>query len=222
MHQLTHAFIPSPRWWHRPVARLLWLANSDAGRWDDADRYGFYRLKSRFLQTHAQEDGVDWQELKHHCWSCDGTGTWGYWRDGGGDWCWKCNGTGVHAVWYVRLQRYRLDRYTFHVPGERLTRADYEARIPVGGGAVVLVGKLPHTHIGRRAVASYWLLCLLFDRRQSWRLIRSVLADIESHIRRWLPRRCYDCGRVLWTPRVVAARGQGLAWCKNCAAKIPF
>ena len=137
-------FDPPAKRWHVAIARLLWLANSDAGRWDDFDRYGFYRLKERVLKQHATEDGIDWQEIKHHCYACDGTGTWGHWRRDGGDFCYTCNGTGVYRQFYVRLHRYRLGQSVFHVPGDRFDRAEFEAMIPPGIEVVVIPGKILH------------------------------------------------------------------------------
>jgi len=113
-------FDPPARKWHQPIARLLWLANCEAGNWPDPDKYAFYRLKHRLLQRHATEDGVDWQEITHHCYACDGTGTWGHWRRDGGGFCYKCNGTGVYRKFYIRLQKYRLAGRVFHLPGDRL------------------------------------------------------------------------------------------------------
>ncbi len=223
--QLQFSFMPRRRWWHSYLGRLLWLANSDAGQWDDAEKYGFYRLKSRLLQAHAIEDGVDWQEIVHTCWSCDGTGIWGHWRDDGGDCCYKCNGTGVYSRWYIRLHRYRVSTYVFHVPGARLPKDEFRALIPPA--AVVFRGKLRHTHVGRRAVLAYWVLCLLFDRRQLRQLLGRWLYQVRARIAMRMPCRCFDCRRVLWTPKAVQARGRdacgkNLAWCRDCAEKVSF
>jgi hypothetical protein len=215
-------FDPPTRKWHQPIARLLWLANCEAGTWQDHDKYGFYRLKTRLLEQHATEDGVDWQEITHHCNACDGTGTWGHWRRDGGDFCYKCNGTGVYRRFYVRLQRYRFGGHVFHIPGGRLDRTEFEALIPEGGGATVLKGKILHSKTGRKAAWAYATLLLAFDQKAFLQLTKRKTHSVLRSIRRRLPTRCHNCGKILWTPGMVAGRGQGTAWCKTCSDDIPF
>ena len=217
--QMTLPFVAQPKWWHQPIARLLWLANCDAKSWADHRRYPFYRLKQQILERHGVEGHVHWQEIKHKCWSCGGTGNWGHWRDDGGDWCYKCNGTGVHRKFYVRLQTYKFGRYEFHVPGERFDEIPDDA-------AIVITGVIEHTKQGRKAVWAYAALMAMFE---PCRLMREAMEGVSSWCRRvtrslrW--RRCCECNKIVWPWRSPydSSYGGGHVWCsKECREEVPF
>ena len=223
MPQKTLEFIPQPRWWHRPVSYLLWLANSDAPDWR-ANRLPFYALKSRLLEKHAEPDSCDWQRIIHECWSCFGTGLYTHYS-GNQDTCHKCRGSGEYRRSYIRLYRWKFGGRVFHVPGQRQGfRPDY---VDIND---VIPGRIHHQRQGWRAVLAYWILLALFDRKQlRWtcrRSTKNVFVWIHRKVAMQLPTRCCECGRWMIRKHASAVltghRGTIGVLCAGCNKGVPF
>ena len=219
--------------WTRFLARVLRIANANPPGGDA--RYWFYRIKEQILERHGVQHGHDWQRITHHCNRCDGTGTWGYWRDDGGSWCWKCDGSGAYRRFFVRLERWHLADSVFHRPAEHVDS------LP-DGERCNIEGKIQHKGVkdANSIEACLWL-ALMFDQRRWWWLIRAphisprwswfswrtcavrpmlavnrLMCDVRECRRwvwRWMPRRCPGCQCFH-----VAAT----LHCNRCESEIPF
>lgn len=179
------------------IGRLLHVANSYPGC---IDKRRFYAMKDRILSRFGIEDGFDIQHIEgKQCWSCDGTG--GLWEPGG---CWRClDGWYKRPVW-VTLQRYKLGRYTFHLPRER----SYEKPEP---DVTRITGYVEHPDYGYdKPRWATILLGLVFDRELANEGIRDVMRRLR--LVRVMSRRCLECRRHLWSTK---------RWrCRSCQAMI--
>ena len=153
------AFMPQPKWWHRSVSWLLWLANSDAQNWRQ-HRFAFYSLKDQILEDHAVEDGLDWQRFEKDCWGCYGTGYYTHYS-GDKDICHRCYGSGVYATYYVKLHRLRFGGRVFHRPGESQNHA------PETDDREVIAGRIRHKRKGWPSVVAFAVLLVMFNRATS-------------------------------------------------------
>lgn len=214
----------------RPLAYLLWLANSNP---PTCGRREFYAVKDRILRRWGRRDperSHDWQYLERECWTCEGTGRY----EDTGRMCRKCGGTGVYEAVWVKLERWRLGRYSFHRPVDRRHSRPEEP-------CVILKGRIPHADTGLAgAEAGLWLM-LAFAPRQWWRqmlgschcypkawpLLRLQWAIFGVRSRLRLPRRstCYGCARRHGWLR----RRPSYSYCPACVARreaepadIPF
>lgn len=175
------------------LAYLLHVANSSP-----TDSEGFYPMKARILQRWGRPDGYDVQELAGQpCWGCDGRGTFYHTYSGDPDECRRCYGTGWwRAPRFGRLHRYRLGRYTFHLPGESqygVFRVPADDR-PRGR----IVGYVDHRSYSFNArMRCAFLLALVFDRRFAAQLLRTSCNRIR--IVQLLSRRCIDCQGMAWS-----------------------
>lgn len=181
-------FMPQPRWWHRYVSWLLYLANSDAPTWKNY-RYAFYGLKDLILNSRAIECGVDWQRFTKPCWSCDGTGYFTHWS-GDKELCNRCYASGVYSVYYVKLYRLSFGGRVFHKPGDSQNeKPDNDVEI--------IDGRIKHRRQGWRAVLAFVVLLAVFDRGKLWMLTRHWSWSRASKVARWFwrktPCRCYKC-----------------------------
>jgi len=166
------------------IGRLLHIANSYPNA---VDKERFYAMKERILKRYGEPDGSDVQHIPgKECWSCGGTGV--LWEPGG---CYKCMGDGwfKRPVWIV-LNRFRLGRFTFHVPRER----SYEEPIP---NVTRITGYVTHPDYGyRKTEWACIALGLIFDRSLGW---KGLCEKWDQQ--RWLRgirRRCVDCNRHTW------------------------
>lgn len=172
------------------IGRILHIANSYP---QAVDKTAFYAAKSRLLLRYGTTDGEDIQKIQGKpCWSCEGTG--GLYEPGG---CYKCWGDGWYKrpVW-VRLARYRIGRFVFHSPVERLySKPD---------AATTINGYVRHAEYSNTLVR---LCCLVvFAMVCDWNHARRALFELY----RWswvgkrtgfLRSRCSDCKRMLWTTK---------------------
>ncbi len=103
---------------------LAWfLHHANAAQPEDC-REAFYRIKDRILSAYGTPDGRDVQHIRKACWGDRGEPC--------NEECCRCGGTGIFQEKWVVLQRYRLDRYTFHRPVET-----YFSRQPDGVEATI-------------------------------------------------------------------------------------
>lgn len=203
-----------PTWGAWLVSWLIWHANAGPPA---EFRYRFYKLKDKLLDRFASREGTDWQHIKHHCWSCDGTGNWGYWRWDGGDACYRCNGTGVYREFFVELERYSLAGRMFHRP---LDRAE---ELP-DGASVNIEGVVRHSHCGSNSVEAFLWLALLFDRGMFWQAMRWPRIN---NVRRYsaLRPKWFPLFRLWWLGRKVAWFWKKLGRpfrgrCENCGGVV--
>ncbi len=126
----------------------------------------FYELKTRLLKKYATKVGTDIQHIKKDCWSCDSTGVFK------SEWkmpepCWSCYGTGVYEEFWTRLDKYKLGKWYFHNPVERMYK--YEPLFE-GESLPIIEGyihhKAPKYRLGKEC--ALWLF-LLFDRKSFWK-----------------------------------------------------
>ena len=100
-----------------PLGRLLHLANASP---PFEFRKEFYALKEEILERYGTRDGHDVQHIPgKECYTCDGTGIFERYN-GDTDYCYRCGGSGWYKspVWVV-LERFRLGRFSFHIPRKR-------------------------------------------------------------------------------------------------------
>ena len=182
----------------RLLAWLLWQANGDP---HVVARQEFYALKERLLRRHGQHVGDDLQHIRKPC--------WGYRGEGCDDECRKCGGTGIFDEFWVLLQRWRMGRYTFHVPTGQRSWTPPLARPTIEG----FIRHSDRDH-GMAHEAALWLF-LLYDPKTFWRLLRvtrlgsprwlplsriqAVVFEVRMFIYRLKIQRCVGCGR--WTVR---------------------
>lgn len=146
----------------KAIARLLHIANTNP-----PIRRSFYRMKDSILKRYGTPDGVDWQHFEgKRCWSCDGTGVWESWYSDYQDDCYKCGGDGWYKLEkWVRLERIKFEKYTFHSP---------DGCVYEDPGGTPIKGFIEHRqeygwHVDEAAA---WL-ALLFDREYFRELIWS-------------------------------------------------
>jgi len=116
----------------------------------------FFNLKERLLKKYGCEQGFDVQHIVKDCHSCNNGMFYKYWEECYVS-CYNCLGTGVYANYWVRLDKYCVGEYKFHLPNGR---SDKEI---VGGDKVVygyIRHRLPKYNISRECLL--WLY-LLFD-----------------------------------------------------------
>jgi hypothetical protein len=192
---------------------LLHLANAERSVGRD-----FYECKTFLLRRYGRFDGHDMQEIQKEC--------WGYRDDECGPQCRKCGGTGIYSQKWIRLERWKLGNYLFHVPnGTTYSRPD----------SVQIQGRIEHADYGLKSrEAQLWLyllsgefLKLLHALRSScycypkwWPMCRFQKLFMTWHLfLAW--RKCW-CGR--WFPTL----GRGWCVCGKCRSKskdvsnVPF
>ncbi len=179
------------------IAKLLHIANSDPPsnkHWRDR----FYAMKNRIVHRWAKPDGFDLQAFEgKKCWTCGGDGLWDEYNE-----CRRCEGTG----WYrsprvIRLNRWRLGRYTFHEP---VLTAYREAKPDEN---ITFRGRVEHAKYDyQRVLLATFLLAIFYD----WGLARFAFAKwlggtcLAYKVRRLhstLTQRCLRCGRRTWSSR---------------------
>jgi hypothetical protein len=178
------------------IAKLLHIANSDPPsnkHW----RERFYAMKNRIVHRWAKPDGFDLQVFEgKKCWSCT-DGMWDEYNE-----CHRCDG----SSWYrwprvIRLNRWRLGRYTFHEP---ILTAYREAKPDEN---ITFRGRVEHAKYDYRWVLlATFLLAIFYD----WSLSRfafgkwlsgTCLAYKIRRLHSTLTRRCQRCGRRTWSSR---------------------
>lgn len=176
------------------IARMLHIANSYPS---EVDKVRFYAMKSRILLRFAKHDGIDVQHIPgKQCFGCGGSGTWYHTYSGDPDECDNCCGTGWYkSPKWVILDRYKLGRFVFHSPRERLYRKpDIECERPQ------ISGYIEHRNYSWRAIGwSHFILYLLFD----WRLIRKMVVSKwkRNGLYIVMTRKCVSCGSRTWSRR---------------------
>lgn len=82
-----------------------------------------YPYKKKLLENHGEVVDYHYQDIKHECWTCGGTGEC--------EWsmedpiCWKCDGTGIYkrkktVLGLYRIQSKNITEY-FHLPADPVT-----------------------------------------------------------------------------------------------------
>lgn len=170
----------------------------------------FYALKDKLLQRYGTSDGFDVQHIKKECWSCDGTGkayrdafVFGQWRSVYVGKCFRCN-NGVYHEFWVRLERYRLGRHTFHIPKER-TSADpgLVMQHPMIEGYI-----RHHDYPGHLPLeAAFWLF-LVFEPA----VFRSIFGRIGAHKAR--TPLCWLSDVVFWASDIPRFVRRSMMWRK--------
>ena len=130
------------------LVRLLHYANASPP-WQ---RTEFYALKTRLLHTYAKFVGHDIQEIKKECWG-DKWDDEGGQRYGCGPNCRRCQGTGIFSIRWIRLQKFRWGKYTFHCP---------DGVSYIKPHLVQINGLIEHANYGRasdEAALWLWLAC---------------------------------------------------------------
>lgn len=162
------------------VSWLLYLANARPPSGKEK-RERFYEMKARICEKLGTPDGVDIQHFDgKKCFSCDGTGFYGfYWGDGNtqGDYCWKCGGSGwFRSERWVTLKRWKVGKRVFHQPdGISYEKPDTEPTIE---------SFVEHAYHGWWHDEAVMWLALFFD----WNLLRMLLAEGSTYCKwpRWL------------------------------------
>jgi hypothetical protein len=96
------------------IGLFLHVANTSPS---DVSQRQFYALKDELLKRFGTPDGFDIQHIVRTCYSCDGTGIhMGYY---GAESCFRCN-DGIYDEALVKLLRFKLGSYTFHIPDGRI------------------------------------------------------------------------------------------------------
>jgi hypothetical protein len=135
------------------IGLLLHYANKSKPK---TTRDSFFKLKEKLVKKYGCVSGFDMQHIYKECHSCDNGMFYKYWEKDY-ETCYNCRGTGVYADYYVRLDRYCIGEYGFHVPNSRF----YEV---LEGSNEVVYGyikhRLPKYGISRECLL--WLY-LLFD-----------------------------------------------------------
>lgn len=193
-----------------------------------SDRSAFYAIKDRLLRRYGKPDGVDVQELTTRCWG---------WRDDYGDvigcdgrLCTKCGGTGIFSCRYVHLERYRLGKYVFHIPGKTTY---YKP------DAVHIKGLVKHADYGEWTEEAELWLYAMFDWRALWRNLTSryrgqwsIMPFLALQYVLWKSRswwkntfgKCSGCNKWFLRNR----KGSDYFKCRRCASdkienpEIPF
>lgn len=96
------------------LAEMLHRGNSSV---PDVCRRSFYGAKDFLLKAFGTPDGRDIQRIDSPCWSCNGTGLFGWHQEH----CWKCDGTGVYHTRLVWLDRFKMADFCFHIPIPEVT-----------------------------------------------------------------------------------------------------
>lgn len=79
----------------------------------------FYKIKNRILKRYGNLLGIDIQHIRKDCYSCDSTGIFrSEWKQP--ERCWSCGGTGVYQEFWTRLEKYKVGKWYFHNPIERI------------------------------------------------------------------------------------------------------
>jgi hypothetical protein len=181
----------------RILGKLLHVANSDPPSEREL-KSRFYAVKQRILLRFGELRGHDQQYIEgKYCFSCEGTG--GLYTDGG---CYRCDGSG----WWkppvvVRLERWRLDRFTFHRPIARVCRKKKT------GETFSIEGYVEHASYRLQQVdRAQLLLGIVYD----WKLARYAagrlmnrwrIARLIRRLKTLISRRCYFCKRRLWSTK---------------------
>lgn len=99
------------------LGRLLFLGNNNPGSISKSE---FYSLKEDILKKYAIKVGFDIQHIPGKiCFNCAGTGTYiAVWGDDVEDSCDCITGYFKDPVWNL-LYKYKLGRYSFHMPAKR-------------------------------------------------------------------------------------------------------
>lgn len=115
----------------------------------------FYRVKDRILKLCGRKVGEDLQHIYKECWHCN---RWDCYNcealDGK---CCKCLDTGIYRQFWSRLAIYRVGRYRFHLPIEKLYEKPSEP--------VTITDYIKHEERGtyeQRCELALWLI-LFFD-----------------------------------------------------------
>ena len=189
---------------------LLHLANTDPG---PSPCESFYVFKEAILRKRGTFDGHDMQEIEKECWGsyyqdyCHGKG------------CRKCGGTGIYDRFWVRLERWKYGRYTFHIPAGRTWKKP---------DSVQIKGYVEHKNYGIAAnEAKLWLYLLFGQFGMIWREMKShaychnrwwpfsnvhrLLFEISL---RWPKRRKCWCGSRFWNVGM-----KNWQVCKKCRGK---
>ena len=144
------------------VGWLLHYANKDGDK-------QFYGLKNRLLHSYGVKVGVEMQHIKKKCWSCHETGVFTRVLECGDMMpvpCWRCYATGIYEEFWVRLDKYKIGKWYFHIPIERMNAYKHQKEgkeLPIIEGYIR--HKRPKHEISRECVL--WLY-LLFDRKIFW------------------------------------------------------
>lgn len=176
---------------HRILGKVLHIANSEVR--DNQIRPLFYGVKDRVLQrfgTGELRDDIQHIELK--CRGCYGCGIWrkGSWNE---DTCFRCGGTGVYQHRYIRLERWTLGGFKFHIPRERLEQKPEQAP--------TIEGKIDHwCDHPNHAFEYQLLLILLFNPRAFFSMPAHLY---EFHLREMLKSRmplqtCIGLMAIVW------------------------
>lgn len=147
---------------------LLHLANRSVSI---ISREGFYDLKVKLLKRYGTFDSIEMQHVKKECYSCKDGIFISKWKEP--QTCWACCGTGVYTEFYTRLEKYKLGKYYFHTPTEKLSIYEYK---PIEGDKTVLIeGLIEHTRPNYNLAreATLWLY-LFFDFKLFKKEIRSI------------------------------------------------
>jgi len=108
------------------LAWLIYAANTDP--WS---KPLFYSIKNKVLEKYGTKKGFDQQHIKKECWSCDGSGIFhgfdngGFYRSVPPKLCFQCSGSGVFDEFWVLLEVWELGKYEFHKPVERVRKCEY-------------------------------------------------------------------------------------------------
>ena len=189
------------------LAMLCHYANADA-----RGNHRFYDLKDRLLRQYAAFDGHDMQVITKECWG-DKRDEYGEWTRCGKS-CRRCGGTGVWDQRWVRLQRWRWGKYTFHIP-------DGDTRIKPD--SVQIVGRIEHPDYGRASrEAELWLYAVTLQWSTLWKQLSSgyycqpgfwpmcVMQKLATKLRLLFHRKRCWCGKWFWT------WGSGWQICRQC------
>ncbi|WP_291726149.1 hypothetical protein [Bernardetia sp.] len=121
----------------------------------------FYELKQKLLKKYGTKVGQDIQHIKKDCYSCDATGWFSNeWKE---EPCWNCMGTGVYEEFWTKLDKYKLGKFTFHNPVERIYKHSKSFSEEIKPNIEGYIShKRPKYRVGTECA---WWLFLFFDRK---------------------------------------------------------
>jgi hypothetical protein len=142
-------------------------------------REEFYKLKTKLLHKYGTKITTEIQHIKKECYQCDGTGIFKCnWKND--EPCWRCS-KGVYKEFWTRLDKYKLGKFYFHNPVERMY---HYAPLFEGEALPIIEGyiehKTPKYRIGRECLL--WLFLLFAPK-----IFIKEICTIGSPHNKWTP-----------------------------------